>query len=55
MPAIGNAIGIPFRKGGISWSSYWTPQKEPSSLIVTAQVDTTINFSWTASLEEAWL
>ena len=39
------------RGGGISWQTYWTPQKEPSALIVTAQTDTTIDFSWTAATE----
>ena len=39
------------RGGGISWQTYWTPQKEPSTLIVTAQTDTTIDFSWTAATE----
>lgn len=44
--------GIPFRMGGgKQWQTYWTPQKEPSDLIVTAQADTTIDFSWTAATD----
>lgn len=35
----------------VDWSTYWTPQKEPSNLIVTAMADTTIDFSWTAAAE----
>ena len=54
MPAIGNYIGIGKSRGGgvgVDWTTYWTPQKEPSSLIVTAQTETTITFSWTAATE----
>ena len=46
----GNWIGRN-RGGGISWQTFWTPKKEPSTLIVTAQTDTTIDFSWTAAAE----
>ena len=50
---LGLGNGVVFRQGGGSGlgSSYWTPQKEPSTLIVTAQTDTTIDFSWTAAAE----
>ena len=38
-----------------TWCHYadtiWSSQKEPSTLIVTAQADTTIDFSWTAAAE----
>jgi len=51
MPGIAIGNCIPFNRGGVSWSSYWTPQKEPSNLIVTAMADTTIDFSWTAAAE----
>ena len=43
MPAIGNAIGIPFRKGGTSWSSYCTPLT-----ISVAQITGGLRISWTS-------
>ena len=48
MPAIGNAIGIPFRKSGISWQTYWLT-REPSGIAVVITSDTTATVTWTDS------
>lgn len=44
---IGNAIGIPFKRGGQSWSPYWAT-RTPSNLIISDQTDTTVTLSWTS-------
>lgn len=43
MPAIGNAIGIPFRKGGTSWSPYWvTRYISALSVLTTSDTEQTV-------------
>jgi surface protein len=51
MPGIGIGRGLPFKKSSQNWSIYWTT-RTPSNLIVTAQTDTTITFSWTAGADQ---
>jgi len=50
MPGIAIGNCIPFNRGGVSWSTYWTT-REPSALILTVVSDVRIDATWTDSAE----
>jgi peptidoglycan/xylan/chitin deacetylase (PgdA/CDA1 family) len=48
MPGIAIGNCIPFNRGGVSWSSYWTT-RTPSDLALTVVSDVSITADWTAN------
>jgi len=52
MPAIGTGLGIPFKRGGISWPAYWAT-RTPTNLVLTVLSDTSIKVDWTDATDAA--
>ncbi len=50
MPGIAIGNCIPFNRGGVNWSTYWTT-REPSALVLTVVSDVRIDAAWTDSAE----
>ena len=53
MPAIGNAIGIPFRRGGISWSSYWATRTPSNLRVAASEIATSAILTWDDAVSAA--